>query len=412
MTDTPARSAQEAREFYVTIGVAASVIGVLTGLIVLGIEHAVDDILKEVFKAPVWVPAVVVVAGALLTVVVVKVSSGGGTATTEVYVQDFHLDEPSLQPRHAPGRLLGAFTTLASGAPLGMEGPAVYSGSAIATWFKLRWPSRLAGSANMLLVAGAAAGVAAVFKAPAAAAIFALEVPYRGRMASERVLPALFGSATGFLTMASVDGFEPELPLPAVDLTYGRVAATALLGAVVAVIALGVVALIGAAENATSAGHPYGRALVAGGGLAAIYAIGRGASDESITLASGNNVIEWVLDPSHGVWLLLLILVLRIAGPAVSIVGGGVGGLFIPLMAIGAVTGRLFADAGSIEDLTLYVIVGAATMLGVGYGAPVTGVVFIAEYTGQAAVIVPSLVAMTVAVLIVGNRSVSHHQRT
>lgn len=73
--------------------------------------------------------------------------------------------------------------------------------------------------------------------------------------------------------------------------------------------------------------------------------------------------------------------------------------------------GRLFADASSTGDVALYVVVGAATMLGAGYAVPLTGVVFVAEYTGQASVIVPALIAMAVARLIVRDRSVSPAQR-
>ena len=87
------------------------------------------------------------------------------------------------------------------------------------------------------------------------------------------------------------------------------------------------------------------------------------------------------------------------------------GGLFIPLMAIGALVGRLFADAVNAEELALYVTVGAATMLGAGYAVPLTGVIFVAEYTGQATVIVPALLAMAAARLVVGNRSVSPAQQ-
>ena len=94
-----------------------------------------------------------------------------------------------------------------------------------------------------------------------------------------------------------------------------------------------------------------------------------------------------------------------------SIAGGGVGGLFIPLMAAGAVLGRLFADAGSSEELSLYVTVGAAAMLGAGYAVPLTAVVFVAEYTGQATMIVPALLAVTAARIVVGSRSVSPAQR-
>jgi CIC family chloride channel protein len=84
--------------------------------------------------------------------------------------------------------------------------------------------------------------------------------------------------------------------------------------------------------------------------------------------------------------------------------------LFVPLMAAGAVIGRLFADAGNVADAALYVVVGAAAMLGAGYAVPLTAVVFVAEFTGQAAYIVPGLLAMTTAHLVVGNRSVSGSQ--
>jgi CIC family chloride channel protein len=212
-SESPARSEPDSaigyRDLAVRLAVATA-IGILVGLVVLALEHAVDDVLHELFEAPVWVPAAVVAAGAVVTAVVTKYLSGGGTATTEVYVREFHRDEPELEPKRAPGRLLAAFTTLASGAPLGMEGPAVYGGSVAAAMVGRRLRGAAAVSYHAMLVAGAAAGIAGVFKAPAAGAIFALEVPFRGRLAGERVLPAIFGSGAGYLTTASVDGVEPR----------------------------------------------------------------------------------------------------------------------------------------------------------------------------------------------------------
>ena len=61
--------------------------------------------------------------------------------------------------------------------------------------------------------------------------------------------------------------------------------------------------------------------------------------------------------------------------------------------------------------LTLFVLVGAACMLGAGYATPLTGVVFVAEYTGQVAIVVPALAAMAATQLVVGGHSVSPHQR-
>ena len=389
---------------------AASLIGTVTGLVVLALEHLVDDVLHEIFEAPVWVPAATVVVGTIVAAVLVQTLGGRSSSTTEVYVEEFHEEQPTIEPRHAPGRLAAAFSTLASGAPLGMEGPAVYTGAAVATLLRRRFPTLAAEAHNVLLIAGAAAGVAAVFKAPVAGAIFALEVPYRSRLAGERVLPAVFGAATGYLTLAAVDGVKPELALPPVELTYGRVLLAVALGVIVGVAAIGVIKLVSLGEHLYGRGPAWLRVVLSGGVLAGLYALGRGLTGESLALASGNNVIEWAIKPDHAVGVLIAVFAIRAVGPAASIAGGGVGGLFIPLMASGAVIGRLFADAANTEELALFVIVGAASMLGAGYAAPLTAVVFIAEYTGQAAVIVPGLLAVTVVRVVVGARSVSPAQ--
>lgn len=391
---------------------AATVIGIVTGLVVLLLEHTVDDVIHELFEAPVWVPAAALLAGAIATAVIIRYFGGRSSATTEVYVEEFHRTEPEVEPKHAPARLLAAFTTLGSGAPLGMEGPAVYTGTVAATVLHRRRPTIAPATYHALLVAGAAAGIAAVFKAPAAGAIFAMEVPFRGRLAGERVLPAIFGSAAGYLTMASVDGVKPEIEVPLIELTYGRVLLSAVLGLVVGVAAIGVIKLVNLAEESHHRWSPGLRAVLAGSALAGIYALGRGLTGTPIAIASGTAVIDWAIEPGHAVGLLVAVFLLRAIGPAVSIAGGGVGGLFIPLMAAGAVVGRLFADAASSEELALFVVVGAACMLGAGYAVPLTGVVFMAEYTGQSTVIVPGLVAMAVTRLIVGARSVSPAQVT
>jgi CIC family chloride channel protein len=408
-TSPAAGRRRESKPTAIVVAVA-TIIGVVVGVVVLALEHLVEEVLHHVFEHGPWLPAVVVASGVAVTAAATHWLSGGETATTEEYVRGFHTDEPDLDPKRSPGRLLAAFTSLATGAPLGMEGPAVYTGAATATVVH-RWSRGVVSHRHHpLLVAGAAAGIAAVFKAPAAGAIFALEVPFRGRLAGERVLPAIFGAGAGYLTMASVEGFEPEVSLPLVELSFGRVVGSILLGVVVGLVARVVIECIRFAEESHERWPGWARAIAAAAGLAGVYAIGYAASEETIGLASGNAIFDWVLEPSHSVAAVTILLVIRTIGPAVAIMGGGVGGLFIPLMAIGALIGRLFADAANVEELTLFVLVGAACMLGAGYAAPLTGVVFIAEYTGQEALIVPALMAMAATQLVVGRRSVSPNQ--
>src|SRR5260370_39159955 len=63
------------------------------------------------------------------------------------------------------------------------------------------------------LVAGGAGGVAAISRAPATGAVFALEVPYQEDLASGALLPALVGAATGYAAFAALNGTDPLIPV-------------------------------------------------------------------------------------------------------------------------------------------------------------------------------------------------------
>src|SRR5207253_10424847 len=67
--------------------------------------------------------------------------------------------------------------------------------------------------AKVLLVAGAAAGVAAIFKAPATGAVFALEVPFQDDVARRMLLPALTAAAVSYITFVGFNGTTPLLPV-------------------------------------------------------------------------------------------------------------------------------------------------------------------------------------------------------
>src|SRR5205807_617340 len=65
------------------------------------------------------------------------------------------------------------------------------------------------GDAKVLLVAGAAAGVAAIFRAPATGLVFALEVPYQEDFARRMLLPAGIAAATSYIVFAAFFGTAP-----------------------------------------------------------------------------------------------------------------------------------------------------------------------------------------------------------
>jgi CIC family chloride channel protein len=312
------------------------------------------------------------------------------------------------------GRMAAAVATLGLGGPMGLEGPSIYGGSALGAMIQRRLPKAFRGADHRtLLVAGAAAGVAAVFKAPATGAIFALEVPFRDQMARRMLLPALVASASGYVVFVALSNIRPLFSFQEDRLAafqYKDLAGAILIGVCCALGARAFSHLIHFAKSFTL--RPIGlRVALASVLLAVLFVICRGLTGESLTIGSGYEVIRW-LSESHTIWLLSAVLVLRCVATATVVAGGGVGGLFIPLVVAGALVGRGVGDIVNPLDPTLYVLLGMAAFLGAGYRVPLAGVMFVAETTGQPGFIVPALFAVVAAELLMGRESVTTFQRS
>jgi chloride channel protein, CIC family len=94
-----------------------------------------------------------------------------------------------------------------------------------------------------------------------------------------------------------------------------------------------------------------------------------------------------------------------------SIAGGGVGGLFIPLVTQGAILGALVQHLAPAANPALFPTIGIAAFLGAGYRTPLAGVAFVAEATGQPGFLVPALLAAAAAQTVMGRWSFSQYQR-
>src|SRR6188472_201620 len=185
----------------------AAVTGALTGLLVRFFEYVVTEVMLErVLEAPLWFGAIAPGIGLVLAAICLHTFGGGASsATSDEYLRAFHDPEYPVRPRAFVGRIMAAVFTLGLGGPMGLEGPSMYGGSALCAMIQRRLPAAFKGADHRtLLVAGAAAGVSAIFKAPATGAIFALEVPFRDQMARRMLVPALVASASGYLVFAAL----------------------------------------------------------------------------------------------------------------------------------------------------------------------------------------------------------------
>src|SRR5438270_1113283 len=271
--------------------------GLLTGGAVALFDWVVANGLFDNFlRQARWVRAVGPLVGLLAAAALLRWLAGGATpATADEYIRNFHDRHSRLDERPVVGRVLASVATLGLGGALGYEGPSIYIGAAIGSGIQRRLSRYFSrDDAKLLLVAGAAAGVAAIFKAPATGAVFALEVPYQDDLARRMLLPALTAAAVSYLTFVSFNGTTPLLPVrgaPPFDLR--DLGGAAVLGVLCGIGARGFAYLLRRAKAVAARANPLVRAVVAGLVLAGLYVISEAVAGEGLTLGPGYRTVTW-----------------------------------------------------------------------------------------------------------------------
>ena len=391
----------------------AAATGLATGALVAGFEYVTREVVyEELVHAPLWVRCVAPLVGLLCAAFCVKYLGGGSSSTSEDYISNFHDRNRRLPGKPFPGRMLAAFFTLGSGGAMGYEGPSIYAGAETGTLLQSplgRFFSR--DEAKVLLVAGAAAGVAAIFRAPATGVVFALEVPYRDDLARRQLLPASIAAAAGYLTFVAFLGTEPLLPVEgSPGFGFVELGGAVALGLVSGTLARGFSVALAWIKRFTKEHDPLLLAVGAGAILAALAWASEVIFDEPYTLGAGYDTVTWSLDPTRATALVALLFVMRALASGVTLGGGGAGGLFIPLVVQGALLGSAVGGLFGDTDSTLFPLIGIAAFLGAGYRVPLAAVMFVAETTGRPGFIVPGLIAAVTAQLLMGRWSVSGNQ--
>jgi CIC family chloride channel protein len=374
-----------------------------------------DELFHHLRRAPEGVQIAAPVVGLVVAALLLRTLGGGASpSTADEYIRSFHDRERRLDLRPVPARLLASVATLGFGGAMGYEGPSIYLGAAVGSALQRRFARVFSrDDTKVLLVCGAAAGVAAIFKAPATGLVFALEVPYQEDFARHMLLPAGIAAAASYVVFVAYAGTTPLFSVsgsPPFDLRD-------LGGALVLGVACGIGArwFTGAlswAKRVASAPRPFIRAAGAGVALGAIAAAAYGFFGDGLTLGAGYEDLRWAFDPHRAVGLVVALFVLRATATVVTVAGSGAGGLFIPLVIEGALVGRAFSGLfrTAATGSNFFPLVGVSAFLGAGYRVPLAGVVFAAEASGRPGFIVPGIVAALVAQLFMGRASASSYQ--
>jgi len=394
--------------------ILSALTGLITGAVIAGFEFVVNEqLLTRLEALPLWAQAVAPGVGLAIAALALRtVGHGASPEMSDEYIRNFHDRHHRLDRRPVLGRVIASAATLGLGGAMGFEGPSIYTGAAIGATLQARLTRFFSREdAKTLMVAGAAAGMAAIFKAPATGAVFAIEVPYQDDMAGHFVLPALCASAVSYTTFAALRSTAPLLPVSGAP----PFALIDLGGAVVIGLACGVGARLfswglRATKRLAQRGWLPLRLFIAGVTLAILALLSHRLTGTALTLGPGYRSIDWAIEPRQMLGAVALLLLLRAAAVLTTVGGGGAGGLFIPLVVEGALLGRILGGAFGAHSSALFTVLGIAAFLAAGYRCPLTAVMFVAETTGRPGFVVPALLAAVVAHLVMGRDSVAPEQ--
>ncbi len=312
--------------------------------------------------------------------------------------------------------MVGCSLTAGLGGSVGMEAPILTTGAALGSnigeWFGQSQRTRM-----LLIGAGTAGAMAAIFKAPIAGMIFALEVLALDITAAS-IIPLLISAVSGALVSTFLYGQSVEF--------YFSVRNPVNLANVPYYIGLGIfcglVSLYFLRTNEWIEKWmkkiPQKRMRVAIGGIAVSALVfflpplyGEGYSSMKMILSGeihqlANNSVFYAFDENSWAFVgyLGLILVLKVAATSFTTGSGGIGGVFAPALFMGGIAGAVFAKAVNLFDIgTLipanFILVGMAGLISGVVSAPLTAVFLIAEITGGYHLFIPLIITSSLSYL-------------
>jgi CIC family chloride channel protein len=297
-----------------------------------------------------------------------------------------------------PVKFFGGALGIGSGLALGREGPTVQMGGTV---------GRLVGDALKryvpepwtLIAAGAGAGLAVAFNAPLAAVIFVVEEllhRFSARVFSATLMACITGTVVLRLMLGDATEFgSPRLTVLPSDVLPSYLVLGVLAGLLGVAFNLSLIGGLRLSDRAAAWPRGAKGALVgAGAGLLAWFLPNLVGGGETIAQGAIDTTFPWAVLSG----LLLTRFVLTIA----SYSSGAPGGIFAPLLALGALLGSAFAAAETSllhrpHDPAPYAIVAMAACFTSIVRSPLTGVVLLLEMTGSWPLILPMMAASVTA---------------
>ncbi len=408
------------RHFVLVLCVVIGIVAAMAAVILKTSVHYVEAWVRSIRPTENWLMLIFPIIGILITVFYVRnfVKDNIGHGVSRI-LYAISRNKAVMKAHNMWSSMVACTITAGFGGSVGMEAPIVATGAAIGS--NVAQKTKLGFKRTTLLVGcGAAAAIAAIFKAPIAGLIFALEVLMLDlTMAS--IIPLLIAAVTATLFSSIFLGEQVEFYFTLKDpFTFAHFPFYILLGVVAGAVSLYFTWMNARVEKRVKQiEKPYKRVLIGGGILGVLIFLfpplfGEGYSTMRAMLSGqpeellNDSIWGFFVDDTGYLFVGFLILVLLFKAIATSLTtgAGGIGGVFAPSLFMGGITGFVFARlVNSLNWVKIseynFALVGMAGLIAGVIHAPLTAIFLIAEITGGYELFVPLIITSSIAFLTV-----------
>ena len=358
-----------------------------------------------------WIPALGGLIAGLLVFTFAPEAEGHGT---DAMIDSFHRKKGVVRKRVPVIKTIASAITIGSGGSAGKEGPIAQIGagfgSILASALKVSDRER-----RTMLLAGAAGGIGAIFKAPLGAAFFAAEVLYRKEdFEFEAIIPCILSSIIAFMVYTFYNGTDVIFHIPSyTPATAAQLPFYAVLGVLCAFIGFPYIRFFYGIRDKFFRRLRLPKAVKpALGGLM----VGAVALLLPEVLGGGYPWMQSAIDGHLAIRLMAVLVFAKIAVTSFTISSGGSGGVFAPSLFIGSMLGGAFGNACQrffphiVTQPSAFVLVGMGGFFAGVAKVPIAALIMVMEMTGGYSLIVPMMIVTPLAYLLLGSTSLYEKQ--
>ncbi|MBF0529374.1 MAG: chloride channel protein [Deltaproteobacteria bacterium] len=332
---------------------------------------------------------------------------------TDAMIDAFHNKEGLIRGRVPIVKGLASILTLASGGSAGREGPIAQIGAGFGSWIgqilKLDVRER-----RLLLLAGTAGGLGAVFRAPLGGALTSIEVLYKEDFETEGAVTSIIAAVVAYAVFILIFGSRPIFDTPDFKFTNPmELLFYSALGLICSPLGLIYSKLFYGSRDRIFRRLPIKKHYIPALGGLGVGLIGLFLPQ---VMGSGWGVIQEAIWGHLPLSLMIAAIFFKMVTTSLTISSGGSGGVFGPTLFIGGMIGGVVGHLGHlyaphiVTQPAAYVLVGMAAFFAGVANAPLAAILMVSEMSGSYGLLAPLMLVSVIAILLSSRWSIYEKQ--